>query len=79
LHFHSTIRDNSIPIIKKLFSIPNNSANNRFIEAAKETKNFLRENGDVIFTRADKGHTTVALDKKTYLTKMYLKIEIHIW
>jgi len=69
-NFHSKIRDNSISIIKKLFSNPNVSSNNKFVEAVQETKKFLKENIDVIFTRAGKGHTTVALDKKTYLMKM---------
>jgi len=34
------------------------------------TKNFCRKNRDVIFTRADKGNVTVALNKSTYIKKM---------
>jgi len=34
------------------------------------TKNFISNNNDIIFTRADKGNTTVALDKLDYESKM---------
>lgn len=64
-------RDNSNPIIQKLFSIPSKLITNRFINVASEIKNFLQGNPDV-FTKADKDHTMVALDKETYLNKMQI-------
>lgn len=34
------------------------------------TKKFIREHPDILFTRADKGNVTVAMNKKDYITKM---------
>jgi len=34
------------------------------------TKNFVRKNPEIIFTRADKGNITVALNKSNYIKKM---------
>lgn len=70
-NFHSVLRDKSIPI-RKLFSIQTEPTNNRFIKAGRETKNFLRDNPNVIFTKADKGHITVALDRDSYLNEMQI-------
>lgn len=35
-----------------------------------ETVSFCKHNTDIIFTRADKGNTTVALNKSIYVKKM---------
>jgi len=40
------------------------------ITAAKTTKNFIKNNPDILFTRADKGNTVVALDRSDYVLKM---------
>ncbi|XP_011859074.1 PREDICTED: uncharacterized protein LOC105556590 [Vollenhovia emeryi] len=37
---------------------------------ANDTKRFLREHPEIIITRADKGHTTIAIDKDIYIEKM---------
>lgn len=40
------------------------------MSASKSVKNFIRTNPDVIFTNADKGNVTVALDRIDYVEKM---------
>lgn len=44
--------------------------NNDLIEASLSTRRFVRENSNIIFTKADKSNVTVALDKNIYLSKM---------
>jgi len=34
------------------------------------TKRFIKDNPDILFTRADKGNTVVALDRMDYIVKM---------
>lgn len=41
------------------------SRNNEFL-----VKKFLRDNRDILFTRADKGSITVAIDRNDYIEKM---------
>jgi len=43
----------------------------QILELLQKTKKFVKNNPNVIFTRADKGNVTVALDKNDY----YIKIE----
>jgi hypothetical protein len=40
------------------------------INLANETKKFIRKHPNIIFTRADKGNTTVAIEKDDYINKM---------
>ena len=45
----------------------------KFVQPAqeiKEAKNFVRNNSDIVFTRADKGNTTVALPRTDYNDKV---------
>jgi len=44
------------------------------------TKKFITNNPDTIFTRADKGNSVVALDRKDYISKMktlFSDINVH--
>lgn len=40
------------------------------IDMCKLTSQFLRENNNLLLTRVDKGNTTVAIDKKSYIRKI---------
>ena len=68
----SIVRNRSFPIIRKIaaHSFDTTTYDVDLIRAMNELKTFTRNNPDVIFTRADKGNVTVALDKTTYLNKM---------
>jgi len=66
------IRNRSIPILHNMLSKPrhNNLTDVDIIELLEVTKKFLKSNPDIIYTRADKGSVTVALDKKEYICKV---------
>jgi len=66
------IRNQSIPIIKRLINKPNNSEHNKnlIMSWLKQTKLFAINNPDILFTKADKGNATVAMDLVDYNTKM---------
>ncbi|XP_039309325.1 uncharacterized protein LOC120358632 [Solenopsis invicta] len=67
----SEIRNHSIPIINKLKSFSSHSASNsEFFKLISKTKEFLSNNPDLILTRADKGNTTVAMNRLDYKNKM---------
>jgi len=63
-----TVRNRSISILNNLTSYHSMHKynNTRMFHLLKTTKNFLRNNPQVIFTRADKGNITVALDQADY-------------
>lgn len=72
LRDNNTFRNKIFPLIK---SIKNNSPNNIKLNedissAVSVTKEFISCNPNVLFTRADKGNTVVALDRDDYLDKM---------
>lgn len=48
------------------------SLSDNLIKVSLSTQRFIRENFDVIFTKADKGNVTVALDKNNYLSKIMI-------
>jgi len=66
------IRNHAIPIINRIFH--NNSKqnpHNKFLSSILSfTKTFTKEHPEIFFTKADKGNTTVILNKKDYLNKM---------
>jgi len=65
------IRNRSIPILHNMLSKPrHNNRTDVDIELVEVTKKFLKSNPDIIYTRADKGSVTVALDKKEYICKV---------
>ncbi|KMQ88038.1 reverse transcriptase [Lasius niger] len=67
-----TIRNRTNPIINNLsnYTFKNSPLEREIISASLASKNFIHDNPDVIFTRADKGNVTVALDKTDYMYKM---------
>jgi len=69
---HNNIRNRSISIVNNLFSFSPqiNSEIDHLINLKKYTQHFLKNNNNIILTRADKGNITVALDKDNYVNKM---------
>jgi len=66
-----TLRNRFIPTINNLlnFSFPNNLINQKLNDSMKSCRNF-KNNPDIIFTRTEKGNTTVTLECKDYLKKI---------
>ncbi|KYN50575.1 hypothetical protein ALC57_07770, partial [Trachymyrmex cornetzi] len=62
---HNSVRNNSIAIINSLISLKpkKNFIIKKLQKATRLTKQFLKDNSNIIFTKADKGNLTVALDK----------------
>jgi len=48
----------------------NNPIDMKISSMLKSTREFVRNNPDIIFTRTDKGNATVILNKSTYIQKM---------
>ena len=75
-----TIRTRSSSIFNNLpsFPFPDPPLMNIFKHLIFTTNKFLRENHNLILTRADKGNVTVAMDKDIYIRgmKSYYKITI---
>jgi len=68
-----TLRNRFIPTINNLlnFSFQNNlNLNQEINDSLKSCKYFIKNNPDIIFTKADKGNTTVMLERKDYLKKI---------
>jgi len=76
------IRNRSIPVIHNLTSqsIYKDHIDTQIIDLMKITNKFVKNNPNIIFTRADKGNITVALDKIEYLNKktICLRTQKHI-
>jgi len=68
----SQIRNQSIPIIKRIFKRTHNLDVNEkmLLRWLKHTKEFARDNPDILFTKADKGNATVSMDLAEYKNKM---------
>src|SRR5580765_2372334 len=68
----TAVRSRAFPIIKKLpdHSFDTATTNKTLFRAAHTTSKFMAENTNIIFTKADKGNVTVALDREDYLNKM---------
>jgi len=47
-----------------------NTIDKKILSMLKSTKEFIRNNPDILFTRADKGNATVVLNTNTYIQKM---------
>jgi len=72
IDIQSNVRNYSIQIINKLFNggKKSNKVFERLSYLIKTTKHFIKNHPNLIFTRADKGSITVALDKNEYITKI---------
>ncbi|KYN22657.1 hypothetical protein ALC57_04947, partial [Trachymyrmex cornetzi] len=66
------VRNQAIGMIDKLVSTKpvNNMLNKKLRYLFSVTKQFIKNNQEVVFTRADKGNVTVALNINTYKDKM---------
>ena len=66
------VRNRSAPIINRLpsYSFPHSYALEELNRLASATSSFLKENPNLILTRADKGNVTVALNRDDYIQKM---------
>jgi len=66
------IRNIAIPQLHKyLKSTPSiNPSDDRLIHLLNATKHFCHNNRNIIFTRADKGNITVAMDQTFYFSKV---------
>jgi len=69
---NNSIRNDAIPILLKLKD--NNLTQNSYSDSINKwviaTKTFINKNPNILFTRADKGNVTVALDKNEYTHRM---------
>jgi len=67
----SAVRSQSVPIIKRIFKRTNNmNVNEKFLRCLQITKELTKDNTDILFTKADKGNATVAIDIDDYNNKM---------
>jgi len=68
----SKIRNTTIPFFHRLIHNKNREKirEKKLIELKNVTVKFCKSNPNVIFTRADKGNVTVAIDKIDYLNKI---------
>jgi len=68
----SKIRNTTIPFFHRLIHNKNSEKmrEKKLIELKNVTVKFCKSNPNVIFTRADKGNVTVAIDKIDYLNKI---------
>jgi len=74
IDIQSNIKNCTISIILNLFStqINNNkkNINNKLLVLLKSAELFIKNYSFILFTRADKGNSTVALDRNHYINKM---------
>lgn len=67
------IRQTVIPKLKNYYNekTSNHSIiDNKLLQMHKLTQQFIKQHPNIIFTRADKGNITVAIDKNEYLSQM---------
>jgi len=66
------IRNIAIPQFHKFIknTPPKHPIDSKLIHWLHKTRQFCKNNPDIIFTRADKGNITVAMDKSFYIKKM---------
>lgn len=68
----TTIRNIAIPKFAQLLNTKEKQdlTQQKLLSAHKEAVRFCKENPNIIFTRADKGNVTVAMDKSYYINKI---------
>jgi len=66
------IRNGSVPLIHNLMSssLYRDTSDREIITLLSITKNFIKLNPNIIYTRADKGNITMALDRIDYTDKL---------
>jgi len=67
-----SIRNDSLPILNKFnnFNPRSNRYNNLINHWSASTKEFTKNNPDLLFTKADKGNVTVVLEKNDYVRRI---------
>jgi len=70
----NTFRNMLFPFIKDIKKDNNSKLDLDILDSVSFTKKFIRHNPEVIFTRADKGNTTVALGRLEYINKMEINL-----
>jgi len=70
----NTLRNTLFPLIKNIKNDNKSSLDLDILASVSSTKKFIVNNPDVIFTKADKGNTTVALDRMDYIKKMEINL-----
>jgi len=72
IHKQIKIRNIATSQIHKFFftKTQNNLTDKKISYMLKSTREFVHNNPEIIFTRADKGNATVVLNKNTYIQKM---------
>jgi len=75
-----SIRNLSIPIINRIFHNDMElKAHNKFLFSLLSiTKSFTKQHPEILFTKADKGNTTVILNKDEYINNMTVMLSIPI-
>jgi len=57
---------NFLKSIRKL-DVYRSDIDRKIMDSVLSTKKFIKDNPNIIFTRADKGNTVVALDRREYV------------
>jgi len=70
----NTFRNKLFPLIKSIKNNGTSKMDTEILAAVSITKRFVLNNPNVIFTRADKGNTVVALDRMEYINKMEINL-----
>jgi len=70
----NTFRNMLFPLIKDIKNDNKSRLDLDILASVSSTKKFIKRNPDVIFTRADKGDTTVALDRMDCNNKMEINL-----
>jgi len=71
------IRNTIIPFFNRLINKKEsvNNLDKRLINLENSTKKFCKNNPNILFTKADKGNVTVAIDREEYIEKMELMLQ----
>jgi len=70
------IRNRSIPIIKNVASSrPLNNIDRVLLTLYKTSRLFLKNNPDLVLTKADKGNLTVALNRSKYINNINIMLQ----
>jgi len=72
------LRNRFIPTINNFLALSSPITNQELKDLMKSVKIFIKNNPDTLFTRADKGNTTVILERKDYNKKINDMLPTHI-
>jgi len=73
----SKIRNTTIPFFHRLIhkKVSENKIDKTLISLKNSTLRFCKNNPNIIFTRADKGNVTVAVNREEYINKIELMLQ----